>query len=43
MLLNNSFLQNKTLDELFGGTISMVFLKEVKNEERVGWGRSKGL
>ena len=44
MLVNNSFFTNKTLDELFGGgIISMIFLKEVKNEERVGWGRSKGL
>ena len=33
MLLNNT---NKTLDESFGGTISMVFLKEVEKEGRVG-------
>ena len=38
MLLNNNFFTNKTLDELFGGIISMVSLKEVKNERegRVG-------
>ena len=35
MLLNNNFFTNKTLDELFGGIISMVSLKN-EREGRVG-------
>ena len=39
MLLNNTFFRNKTLDELFGGIIPVVFLKEVeimRGQGRVG-------
>ena len=43
MLLNNNFFTNKTLDELFGGIISMVSLKEVKNEREGRVGQVKGV